>query len=149
MIRWRCCNSVAHADEAAWCLDARHATARYTGNHILMRLGQLPVKFLTSFTSMQALGLSPNANSEAVQRSYRRALNDAKGDKGRIEKIEAAHTRIMMSGLTQRMKVRAEYSEFRICNCHSVECTCQQQQPRPVGDHAMPRLAGPSDAQRC
>ena len=105
MIRCRCCNSVVHADEAAWCLDARHATARYTGNHIIMLLGQLPLNFLKSFTRAQALGLSPNANSEAVQRSYRRALNDAKGDKGRIEKIEAAHTRIMMSGLTQRMKV--------------------------------------------
>lgn len=55
----------------------------------------------------QVLGLSPGANSEAVQRSYRRAKNDAKGDKSRIEKIEAAHTSIMMSGLSQRMKVRA------------------------------------------
>jgi DNA polymerase delta subunit 1 len=50
------------------------------------------------------LGLSPGANSEAVQRSYRRAINEARGDKARIEKIEAAHTSIMMSGLTARMK---------------------------------------------
>ncbi len=57
----------------------------------------------------QVLGLSPGANSEAVQRSYRRALNDAKraNDKGRVENIEAAHTSIMMSGLTARMKVGA------------------------------------------
>lgn len=57
----------------------------------------------------QVLGLSPGANSEAVQRSYRRALNDAKGNKGRIEKIEAAHTSIMMSGLTARLKVGAAF----------------------------------------
>lgn len=54
---------------------------------------------------MQVLGLSPGADSEAVQRSYRRAKNDARGNKERLEKIEAAHTSIMMSGLSARMKV--------------------------------------------
>ena len=64
--------------------------------------------FTLSYALPQVLGLSPGANTEAVQRSYRRALNDANraDDKARIEKIESAHSRIMMAGLQSRIKVR-------------------------------------------
>jgi hypothetical protein len=40
------------------------------------------------------LGLSPGASHEDVQRSYNRALHDAKGDKQRVDIIEAAHRNI-------------------------------------------------------
>jgi DNA polymerase delta subunit 1 len=43
----------------------------------------------------QVLGVSPGASREAVQRSYSRALHDAKGDQSRIDKIEAAHLQII------------------------------------------------------
>ena len=61
------------------------------------------------FMQPQVLGLSPGtATSETVQRAYKRALNDAKGDKSRVDKIEAAHTSIMMSGLNKRMQVGSD-----------------------------------------
>ena len=98
--------------QTSWHCAKLHATSSTTlalhcheKTHASRATLQLAFENLNFGTQMQALGLSPNANSEAVQRSYRRALNDAKGDKARVEKIEAAHTRIMMSGLTQRMKV--------------------------------------------
>lgn len=54
----------------------------------------------------KVLGLKTGADSERVQRAYRRAVNDAEraGDKSKIEKLEAAHTRIMMSGLSARLQ---------------------------------------------
>ena len=38
--------------------------------------------------------MSPGAPLEAVQRGYKRALHDAKGDKERVDIIEAAHRNI-------------------------------------------------------
>ena len=61
-----------------------------------------------SFPVSQALGLRSDASSETLLRAYRKRLSDAKkaGDKAAEDRIEAAHTRIMMSNLTARVKVR-------------------------------------------
>jgi DNA polymerase delta subunit 1 len=42
----------------------------------------------------QVLGLSPGASHQDIDRSYKRMLNDAKGDKERVDIIEAAHRNI-------------------------------------------------------
>lgn len=54
----------------------------------------------------KVLGLQPGADSERVQRAYRRAVNDAEraGDKAKLDALETAHTSIMMSGLSARLQ---------------------------------------------
>lgn len=54
----------------------------------------------------QVLGLRAGATSEEVQKKYNYMKREAtmKGDDDTISKIEAAHTTIMMSQLTSRMK---------------------------------------------
>ena len=44
------------------------------------------------------------ADSTAVQRAYRKRLSEVKGDEAQQQRIEAAHSRIMMSALTSRLK---------------------------------------------
>ena len=60
---------------------------------------------LTSCTSPQVLGIRPDTSSETMQRAYRKRLSEAKGDKARIAAVEEAHSRIMMSNLSARLKV--------------------------------------------
>lgn len=52
------------------------------------------------------LGLPQNANSEAINRAYKRKVAEARGDDAAKARIESAHSTIMMSQLTARMKVR-------------------------------------------
>lgn len=49
----------------------------------------------------------PNVSSENLLRAYRKRLREAKGDKVKQQLIEDAHSRIMMSNLSARMKVLA------------------------------------------
>lgn len=67
---------------------------------------------------LQVLGLKPGADSERVQRAYRRAVNDAEreGNKSKIETLEAAHTKIMMSGLSARLQVGVQLRSGQCCN---------------------------------
>ena len=53
---------------------------------------------------LQVLGLSRDANSDAVSRAYKKRLTDARGNDTEKAKIENAHSIIMMSQLSARMK---------------------------------------------
>lgn len=44
--------------------------------------------------------MRPNADSAAINKAYKKALADAKGDEERIRKIEEAHTSIFMSSFS-------------------------------------------------
>lgn len=55
----------------------------------------------------QVLGISPNSDSEAVSRAYKTKLRDAGKDEGRKQRVESAHSSIMMASLTSRLKVIA------------------------------------------
>ncbi|KAK9810781.1 hypothetical protein WJX73_006691 [Symbiochloris irregularis] len=52
----------------------------------------------------QVLGLSSNANSEAVARSYKMKLREAGKDEAQKQRIESAHSSIMMAALTSRLQ---------------------------------------------
>ena len=48
-----------------------------------------------------------NADSNAIARAYRKKLSEVKGrDEAAQQRIEAAHSAIMMAGLTARLQVR-------------------------------------------
>ena len=51
------------------------------------------------------LGLSRNADSEAINRTYKRLVRENKDDDAAKARIETAHSAIMMSQLNARMKV--------------------------------------------
>lgn len=53
------------------------------------------------------LGLPKNADSEAILRAYRKKLRDNRGNDAALERFEAAHTAILMRGLSSRLAVRA------------------------------------------
>ena len=55
----------------------------------------------------QVLSLPKNADSEAILRAYRKKLRDNRGNDAALERIEAAHTAILMRGLSSRLAVRA------------------------------------------
>jgi len=55
--------------------------------------------------SLQVLGLSPTANSEAVNRTYKRLLAENRQNDAAKARIESAHSAIMMSQLTARLQV--------------------------------------------
>ncbi len=50
------------------------------------------------------LGLTRGANSDAVNRAYKRMITEARGNDAEKAKIENAHSTIMMSQLSARMK---------------------------------------------
>ena len=50
------------------------------------------------------LGLSREATSDAVNRQYKKKIADAHGNDAEKAKIESAHSTIMMSQLSARMK---------------------------------------------
>lgn len=58
--------------------------------------------------SPQVLGLPANPTSDQVQRAYNSAKRQAvmDNDDARVSAVEAAHSSIMMSQLTSRMKAR-------------------------------------------
>jgi len=53
----------------------------------------------------QVLSLPKNADSAAVLRAYRNKLREAKGNDAATERIEAAHTSLLMRGLNSRLTV--------------------------------------------
>ena len=55
----------------------------------------------------QVLSLPKNADSEAILRAYRKKLRDNRGNDAALERIEAAHTALLMRGLSSRLAVRA------------------------------------------
>lgn len=55
---------------------------------------------------VKVLGLSPGATSEQIQRAYNIKTRENRGNEEALSKIEAAHSSIMMSLLTSRLKVR-------------------------------------------
>ena len=67
---------------------------------------------------LQVLGLSRTANSDAVNRAYKKKLADARGNDAEKAKIESAHSIIMMSQLSARMKACCP-----ICQCPA-GCIC-------------------------
>jgi len=52
----------------------------------------------------KVLGVPANADSNTLQRVYKRKLYEARGNEAEIQRIEAAHSSIMMSALTSRLK---------------------------------------------
>ncbi len=68
---------------------------------------------------LQVLGLSRTANSDAVNRAYKRKLADARGNDAEKAKIESAHSIIMMSQLSARMKACCP-----IVNAQQGGCIC-------------------------
>jgi hypothetical protein len=57
---------------------------------------------------LQVLGLPQGADSTAVQRAYRKRMSEVKGkDDAAAQRIEAAHSTLMMQALTSRLKVRS------------------------------------------
>ena len=77
----------------------------------------------------QVLGIRPDTSSETMQRAYKKRLSEAKGDKARIAAVEDAHSQIMMSNLSARLKVRvltlwAHYNAWHGIFC--MRCTSAQ-----------------------
>ena len=55
----------------------------------------------------QVLGLPTNADYNAIQRAYKKRMSEVKGrDEAEQARIEAAHSRLMLSALTSRLQVR-------------------------------------------
>lgn len=54
--------------------------------------------------TLQVLGLSRAADSNAVARAYRRLSVEARGNGAEKARIESAHSTIMMAQLSARMK---------------------------------------------
>ncbi|KAI7841013.1 hypothetical protein COHA_005241 [Chlorella ohadii] len=53
----------------------------------------------------QVLGVPPNADSTTIQRAYKKKLSEVKGkDEAAQQRIEAAHSQLMMAGLSARLK---------------------------------------------
>ena len=55
---------------------------------------------------MQVLGIPRNADSNQIARVYRKKIAEAKGSESETDRIEKAHTSIMMAGLISRLSVR-------------------------------------------
>ena len=53
----------------------------------------------------QVLGLPRKADSAQINRVYKKKLAEARGNEAETSRIEAAHTSIMMSGLSSRLSV--------------------------------------------
>jgi hypothetical protein len=49
------------------------------------------------------LGLKPDADSNAIQKAYKKKVSDLKGNEPALAAVEAAHSRIVMSQLTSRL----------------------------------------------
>ena len=57
--------------------------------------------------TLQVLGVPADADSNAIQRAYRKKVGEFKGkDEAKVQAIEAAHSAIMMRQLTSRLSVR-------------------------------------------
>lgn len=54
----------------------------------------------------QVLGVTPEADSNEINRAYTRKKYENRGNTAMTQKIEAAHSQLMLSAFTNRMKVR-------------------------------------------
>jgi hypothetical protein len=76
----------------------------------------------------QVLGIRPDTSSETMQRAYKKRLSEAKGDKARVAAVEEAHSRIMMSNLSARLKVHQLSAFLRAMQtregCIARQATC-------------------------
>jgi hypothetical protein len=52
---------------------------------------------------MQVLGIPKNADYNAIQRAYKKKLSETLGNDAEKQRIEAAHSSLMMSALTSRL----------------------------------------------
>ena len=57
-------------------------------------------------SALQVLGLSQGAPADAFDRAYKRKRAENKFNEKELERIEAAHSTLMMSALSARLKVR-------------------------------------------
>lgn len=57
-------------------------------------------------TGTQVLGISVKADSAQVNRVYKKKMAEVRGNEVEMGRVEAAHTKIMMSGLSSRLSVR-------------------------------------------
>ena len=57
-------------------------------------------------TCTQVLGISVKADSAQVNRVYKKKMAEVRGNEVEMGRVEAAHTKIMMSGLSSRLSVR-------------------------------------------
>lgn len=62
----------------------------------------------------QVLGIPRNADSVSIQRAYKKRLAEVKGrDEAAQQRIEAAHSAIMMASLTSRLQARRCAAKLR------------------------------------
>ncbi|KAL4446293.1 hypothetical protein ABPG77_003100 [Micractinium sp. CCAP 211/92] len=52
----------------------------------------------------QVLGIPRNADSNAIQRAYRKKMSENKNNEAAMQRLEAAHSQIMMAALTSRLQ---------------------------------------------
>lgn len=78
----------------------RH-TSTFVSTHYLHVLASYPIRCL----SRQVLGIPRDADSNAINRAYTQKKYAARGNDSLTKKIEAAHSQLMMSALTARLKV--------------------------------------------
>jgi hypothetical protein len=62
----------------------------------------LIVFYAISYT--QVLGLPQNADYNAIQRAYKKKTFENRGNDAELQRLEAAHSTLMMSALTARMQ---------------------------------------------
>lgn len=95
--------------------------------------------------ALQVLGVPRNADSTTVQRAYKKKLSEVKGDEAATQRIEAAHTSIMMGALTSRLKVRerARAAAAAVRSCRWSKVSRPNRPCMPAGRHPSPTPARP------
>jgi DNA polymerase delta subunit 1 len=66
--------------------------------------GAFPPSSSSDEDPYQVLGLQANADSEAVGRQYNKKKRELRGNQAALDRLESAHSRIMMRQLTARMQ---------------------------------------------
>ena len=80
-------------------------------------------------TLKQVLGLSPGAPSDALDRAYKRKRSENKFNEKELERIESAHSTLMMSALSARLQVYHQPRRgFCMMLCHTSFAACQAPQ---------------------
>eukprot|EP00877_Chromochloris_zofingiensis_P008690 jgi/Chrzof1/4074/Cz13g19080.t1 len=89
----------------------RH-TSTFVSTHYLHVLASYPIRCL----SRQVLGIPRDADSNAINRAYTQKKYAARGNDSLTKKIEAAHSQLMMSALTARLKGKAVNKDIRFAD---------------------------------
>jgi hypothetical protein len=90
----------------------------------------------------QVLGLEAEADNNAVNRAYRVKRYEARGNEPLLAEIEAAHSQLMFSSLSARLKVSAATRAHRWCS----PALLQPGRDRHAQQHLSAAAAGPSPA---